>query len=46
MKFNGLSQIEGFKPSPARQFSPGKGALCGSRIAQRVGDDAGDHTCH
>jgi hypothetical protein len=42
MNINGLAHIEGVEPSLARQFSPGKGALCGSRIAQRAGDDA----CH
>jgi hypothetical protein len=42
MNFNGLTHSEGFTPSPARQFSPGKGALCGSSIAERAGDDA----CH
>lgn len=33
MNFSGLAYIEGHDPSPARQFSPGKGASRGSRIA-------------
>ena len=33
MNFSGLAHIEGFDPSPARHFSPGKGASRGSRIA-------------
>lgn len=40
MKFNGLAHIEGITLSPARQFSPGKGALCGSGFAGRMGDAA------
>ena len=37
MNFSGLAHIEGNDPSPARQFSPGKGASRGSRIAELTG---------
>jgi len=37
MNFSGLAHIEGIDPSPARQFSPGKGASRGSRIAELTG---------
>ncbi len=37
MNFNGLVHIKGIDPSPARQFSPGKGASRGSRIAGLTG---------
>jgi hypothetical protein len=34
---NGLAHIEGMNPSPARQFSPGKGSSWGSPIAEQTG---------
>jgi hypothetical protein len=34
MIFNGLANIRGFTPSPARQVSPGKGAPWVARFAQ------------
>jgi hypothetical protein len=37
MNSNGLAHIEGIDPSPARQFSPGKGSPRGSRIAELTG---------
>ncbi len=34
MNFNGLAYIGDLIPSPARQVSPGKGALCVARFAE------------
>jgi len=41
MNFNGLAHIEGFIPPPARQVSPGKGALRVARFAEHEPADTG-----